>query len=60
MMISPDLLPEQASELFEVWKTRLLTEKKRGEDFRMLSAGATDDASASNPRTERVTALLNM
>jgi hypothetical protein len=37
MMVSPDLTFEQAEELFEEWKRKLLIEKQRGENYRAMS-----------------------
>jgi hypothetical protein len=49
MMASPDLIPEQAVELFEHWKEELLVEKKRGESNRMLSTGSEAVGKTENP-----------
>jgi hypothetical protein len=39
MVVSPDLIPEQAEELFEDWRKRLLAEKERGEKMQKMKVG---------------------
>jgi hypothetical protein len=59
MSVSPDLIPDQADELFEGWKAILLAEKKRGEDTRMLSV-AKNGPPKSDARTQTAAGLLDL
>jgi hypothetical protein len=59
MIVSPDLIPEQAQELFEGWKLKLLAEKKRGEDMRMLSV-AKEASPQSDARTQTAASVLDL
>jgi hypothetical protein len=58
MMVSPDLTPEQADELYESWKTSLLKEKQRGENDKLLSVG--ESAPAPNKRTNLAASILDL
>ena len=59
MIVSPDLIPEQAEELFEAWKAKLLQEKQRGEATRLLSSGADGD-SGVDARTRAAAAIFEL
>jgi hypothetical protein len=59
MIVSPDLIPEQAEELFEAWKAKLLQEKQRGEATRLLSSGA-DGGPGVDARTRAAAAILDL
>lgn len=59
MLVSPDLIPEQAEELYEMWKAKLLEEKKRGENTRMLSTGA-ERPLGTEKRTREAAAVLDL
>ena len=58
MSISPDLIPEQAEELFEDWKKKLLAEKARGEETRMLSVG--DEEKSAEAQNKRAASVLDL
>jgi len=58
MMVSPDLTPEQAEELYEEWKTVLLAEKRRGESDKLLSYGET--SAARDKRTNLAASILDL
>jgi hypothetical protein len=59
MSVSPDLIPEQAEELFEDWRKTLLAEKQRGEKIRVLSVGEKS-APDADPRTQKAVSVLDM
>jgi hypothetical protein len=59
MIVSPDLIPEQAEELFEDWKKKLLAEKERGEKMRMLTVGGEERAKP-NARTQTAASVLDL
>jgi hypothetical protein len=59
MMVSPDLTSEQAEELFEDWKQKLLKEKQRGENERLLSIGPKASIGA-DARTRAAAAILDL
>lgn len=58
-MLSPDLIPGHAEELFESWKQKLLTEKRRGENTRALAPGS-DQRLAPDTRTKGAAAILDL
>jgi hypothetical protein len=60
MMVSPDLIPEQAEELFDRWKAKLLQEKQRGDNTRLLSSEAAGVPASSNTRTRAAAAILDL
>jgi hypothetical protein len=59
MIVSPDLIPEQAEELFAEWKRQLLAEKERGEQMRVMRIGKELPAKP-DPRTETAASVLDM
>ncbi len=59
MIASPDLIPEQAEELFETWKSELLAEKARGEKLNVLSLGEKS-APAADERIQKAASVLDM
>ena len=59
MIVSSDLIPDQAEELFEEWKKMLLAEKERGEKVRVLSVG-DKLAPATDLRIEKAASILDM
>jgi hypothetical protein len=59
MSISPDLIPDQAEELFEEWKEALLKEKKRGE-FMMMDPAAKEGPAEPDARTKRAASVLGL
>jgi hypothetical protein len=59
MLVSPDLIPEQAEELFGDWKTQLLAEKKRGEEVRVMSTGKKTEATV-DMRTRTAATVLDL
>jgi hypothetical protein len=59
MMVSPELTSEQADELFEDWKAKLLLEKQRGEKQQVLSTGPQGSKSP-DARAHAVAAILDL
>ena len=59
MILSPDLIPEQAGELFEDWTKELLAEKVRGEKVRVLSTGE-EPAPKVDARTQKAASVLDL
>ena len=59
MIVSPELIPEQAEELFEDWKKKLLVEKDRGEKMRMLTSGE-EPQPRKDGRTQKAASVLDL
>lgn len=59
MIVSPDLIPAQAEELFAEWKRQLLVEKQKGEEIRMLSVGE-EKVTKTDVRTQTAASLLDL
>ncbi len=59
MIVSPDLIPEQAEELFADWKKQLLAEKAKGEEMGMLSTNA-EAVALPSPRAITAASVLDM
>ncbi|QOZ23120.1 hypothetical protein [Bradyrhizobium sp. CCBAU 51753] len=58
MMTSPDLIPQQAEELFIEWKQALLAEKTRGDNFLAMSTTKSETEASAGIR--RAAELLNL